>query len=68
MSETKTAGDSESPATEASQSRIQFDLMEILSPTEFEAFKRSAEEAKAASLTDHFLNLTLRLDTPKEAA
>jgi hypothetical protein len=50
-----------------SRTRILFDLADVLAPEEVEQFQRAAEEAGAKSLTEHFLNLTLRLN-PKQAA
>jgi hypothetical protein len=44
-----------------SKTRIIFDLEDVLTPEELISFQRSAEEAHAPTLTDHLLNLTLRL-------
>jgi len=41
--------------------RILIDLERELTPEELEKFVAAAEAAEAPSLTDHFLNLTLRL-------
>jgi len=54
-------------APKSSKTRILFDLADVLSPAEIEKFRESAEAAKAKSLTDHFLNLTLR-HSPEHAA
>jgi hypothetical protein len=45
----------------ATGTRILFDLEEELRPDELEKFVEAAKRAGAASLTDHFLNLTLRI-------
>jgi hypothetical protein len=50
-----------------SRTRIQFDLADVLAPEEVEQFQKAAEEAGAKSLTEHFLNLTLRIN-PQQAA
>lgn len=57
------------PKNEApvSRTRIQFDLADVLTAEELEKFQRAAEEAHAASLTEHFLNLTLRVEPHKAA-
>ena len=39
---------------------VQFDLSQVLTAEELERFQASAVAAGAASLTEHFLNLTLR--------
>lgn len=44
-----------------SGTKVLFDLSEELRPEELEKFKDAANRAGANSLTDHFLNLTLRL-------
>jgi hypothetical protein len=49
-----------------SRTRVVFDLRDVLSDDELERFEASAREAGAPSLTDHFLNLTLR--KPDKAA
>ena len=54
------------PKTE-SKTRITFDLRDVLSPDELENFKAAAAQAKAPNLTEHFLDLTLRL-TPQKVA
>lgn len=43
-----------------SRTRIVFDLKDILTAEELEQFLRSAEEAHAPNLREHFLNITLR--------
>lgn len=50
-----------------SQTRIRFDLEDVLAPGEVEQFRRAADEAGAKNLTEHFLNLTLRTDPNKAA-
>lgn len=50
-----------------SRTRIQFDLAEVLTPEELAQFERAAKDAGAPSLTEHFLNLTLRLSGPIKA-
>jgi len=42
---------------------IRFDLGAILKPNEVTQFEKSATLAGAGSLTEHFLNITLRLPT-----
>jgi hypothetical protein len=49
-----------------SRTRVLFDLADVLSPEEVAKFEESAQKAGAKDLTDHFLNLTLRL--PKQAS
>lgn len=49
-----------------SRTRVVFDLRDELTIEEIAKFERSAKEAGAASLTDHFLNLTLRLPKPTQ--
>jgi hypothetical protein len=51
----------------ASQTRVQFDLRDELTAEELEAFKAAAKAAGAANITEHFLNLTLRLEPNKAA-
>lgn len=41
--------------------RIIFDLKEHLTASELEKFSEAANAAGAPTLTDHFLNLTLRI-------
>lgn len=43
---------------------ISFDLKAVLSNQEIRKFEREAKKAGAKSLTDHFLNITVRL--PKQ--
>ncbi len=50
-----------------SETRIVFDLSDELAPAEIEQFHEAAAAAGAPSLTEHFLNLTLR-HTPEHAA
>lgn len=40
---------------------ISFDLSKVLKPEEVQRFRQSAKDAGAKTITDHFLNLTLRL-------
>lgn len=55
--------------TRNSGTRILFDLSEELRPEELEKFKDAANRAGANSLTDHFLNLTIRIaPAPQSAA
>jgi hypothetical protein len=46
-----------------SQTKIVIDLADELTADEIAAFEKSAKAAGAESLTEHFLNLTLRQDT-----
>jgi hypothetical protein len=50
-----------------SQTRILFDLADELTPEEIAKFEAAAKEAGAESLTEHFLNLTLRVEPNKAA-
>lgn len=50
-----------------SRTRIVFDLADELSPEEIAAFEARAKEAGAKNLTEHFLNIALRVE-PKNAA
>lgn len=59
--------DTKSPDEPASRTRIQFDLAEVLTPEELAKFESAAKEAQAPNLTEHFLNLTLRVQ-PHRAA
>lgn len=43
-----------------SRTRINFDLLDVLTEQELESFEQRAAEAGAESLTDHFLNVTVR--------
>jgi hypothetical protein len=45
-----------------SQTKITFDLADVLGPEEIAAFQEAAKAAGAANLTEHFLDLTLRRD------
>jgi len=51
----------------SSPTRIEFDLAKVLTPEELEKFANAAKSAGAASLTEHFLNITLRVPHPKAA-
>lgn len=44
------------------RTEIRFDLAEVVSEEELERFKENAREAGARSLTEHFVNLTLKKD------
>ena len=57
MSKTKTT----------SHTRIRFDLADELTSEQIEKFKQAAKDAGAQSLTEHFLNLTLRVEPTKAA-
>ncbi len=46
---------------EATRTLVQFDLAKELTPEELAKFKEAAERAGTPDLTEHFLNLTLRL-------
>lgn len=46
---------------------ISFDLQQVLQPEELAKFEEAAKKAGAKSLTEHFLNLTLRLPQQKAA-
>lgn len=52
----------EPAALPESRTRIVFDLRDVLSEAELERFQAAAKEAGAESLTEHFLNLTLRTE------
>ena len=52
--------DSLSTSPTGSETRISFDLADVLSPDEIEKFKAAAKAADAPNLTEHFLDLTLR--------
>jgi hypothetical protein len=47
---------------------IRFDLAAILKPEELAKFEEAAKQAGAKTLTEHFLNLTLRLPENRKAA
>lgn len=53
--------------TAPSQTRIQFDLRDELTSEELEAFRAAAKAAGAENITEHFLNLTLRVEPHKAA-
>jgi len=46
-----------------SRTRIAFDLAAVLTSEELEKFQAAADEAQAPNLTEHFLNLTLRVQS-----
>lgn len=46
---------------------ISFDLRKVLTDEELIKFQQSAKEAGAPNLTEHFLNLTLRVPQKKAA-
>lgn len=50
------------------KTRILFDLTDVLTPEEIAQFEAAAAAAGAANLTEHFLNLTLRVMEPHKAA
>lgn len=50
-----------------SNSKIIFDLADVLTPQEIAAFEQSADEAGAENLTEHFLDITLR-EHPRKSA
>lgn len=50
-----------------SKTRILFDLADELTPEQIAAFEAAAAEAGAESITEHFLNLTLRVEPNKAA-
>jgi hypothetical protein len=56
------------PTQERSQTKIVIDLADELTAEEIADFERSAKAAGAESLTEHFLNLTLRQDSTTTAA
>jgi len=41
--------------------RVEFDLAKVLTADELEKFVAASKAAGASSLTEHFLNLTLRI-------
>lgn len=53
--------------TKTSRTRIVFDLEDILTVEELLKFQASADEAGARSLTEHLLNVTLRIDKEEAA-
>jgi hypothetical protein len=59
--------DAETPQP-ASRTRIVFDLEDVLTPDELAEFQANAHAAGAPTLTEHLLNVTLRLPSTKEAA
>lgn len=52
--------DSLATSPTGSETRISFDLADVLSADEIEKFKAAAAAANAPNLTEHFLDLTLR--------
>jgi hypothetical protein len=54
-------------AKPTSKTRILFDLADELTPEEIAAFEAAAKAAGAESITEHFLNLTLRVEPHKAA-
>lgn len=58
---TATSATIQAKAPRASGTRILFDLKDHLTAAELEKFQKAAANAGAPSLTDHFLNLTLRI-------
>ena len=48
--------------TKTSRTRIVFDLEDVLTVEELAQFQASADEAGARSLTEHLLNVTLRIE------
>lgn len=50
-----------------SKTLIRFDLADELTAEEIERFEEAAKESGAESITEHFLNITLRVDPPKVA-
>jgi hypothetical protein len=50
-----------------SRTRIVFDLEDVLTIEELTQFQASADEAGTASLTEHLLNVTLRLEKEEAA-
>lgn len=49
--------------TTIDETEIRFDLKSVLTPEEIARFKEAAKAANAKSLTDHFVNLTLRIQS-----
>jgi hypothetical protein len=58
--------DSDSPTARPSKTLVTFDLSDELTPEEIAMFEASAKAAGAQDITEHFLNLTLRL--PEQVA
>ena len=58
------------PSTSPKRPRtlIRFDLAAILKPEELAKCEEAAKQAGAKTLTEHFLNLTLRLPENRQAA
>lgn len=57
----------ESPEETASPTRIEFDLAKVLTAEELAKFTAAAAAAQAESLTEHFLNITLRVENGRAA-
>lgn len=53
--------------TTDSKTLVRFDLADELTPEEIAKFEAAATEAGAENLTEHFLNLTLRVEPNKAA-
>ncbi len=53
--------------TKPTKTLISFDLAAVLEPKEIERFKQAADAAGAKSLTEHFINITLRAPQQKAA-
>ena len=51
----------------SSPTRIEFDLAKVLTVEELSKFTEAARAAGAENLTEHFLNITLRVPHPKAA-
>lgn len=49
------------------KTRILFDLSDELTPEEIAKFEAAAQAAGAENLTEHFLNITLRVEPTKAA-
>ena len=54
-------------STKTSRTRIIFDLEDVLTREELLQFKASADAAQAANLTEHLLNVTLRIEKEEPA-
>jgi len=57
----------QSPALN-SRTRIVFDLRDVLTESEINRFEQAAEAAHAGSLTEHFINITLKTPAGLPAA
>jgi hypothetical protein len=49
------------------EAEVVIDLEEELAPEELESFKRKAKESGAASLTEHFKDVFLRVPSERQA-